>query len=70
MAARAALEASDLDHGPIRVHDKMRSMGLEQLPSTASLAWSRSCSSSMATASPWLTSMAKSSLSTPAPPPE
>ncbi len=38
VAVRAALEASGLDHGPISVHDKMRSMGLEQVPSTASLA--------------------------------
>ena len=35
---RAALEASGLDHGPISVHDKMRTMGLAQVPSTASLA--------------------------------
>ncbi|NMM17170.1 MAG: transposase family protein [Cellulomonas sp.] len=35
---RAALEASGLDHGPISVHDKMRTMGLTQVPSTASLA--------------------------------
>jgi transposase InsO family protein len=35
---RAALEASGLDHGPISVHDKMRAMGLEPVPSTASLA--------------------------------
>ena len=35
---RAALEASGLDHGPISVHEKMRMMGLEQVPSTASLA--------------------------------
>lgn len=35
---RAALEASGLDHGPISVHDKMRSMGLEVVPSVASLA--------------------------------
>jgi transposase InsO family protein len=38
VAVRAALEASGLDHGPISVHDKMRAMGLEQVPSTASLA--------------------------------
>lgn len=38
MAVRAALEASGVDHGPISVHDKMRAMGLEQVPSTASLA--------------------------------
>ena len=35
---RAALEASGLDHGPISVHDKMRAMGLEVVPSIASLA--------------------------------
>lgn len=35
---RAALEASGLDHGPISVHEKMRAMGLEQVPPTASLA--------------------------------
>jgi putative transposase len=34
---RAALEASGLDHGPISVHDKMRAMGLEVVPSVASL---------------------------------
>jgi putative transposase len=35
---RAALEAAGLDHGPISVHEKMRAMGLDQVPSTASLA--------------------------------
>src|SRR3954447_227836 len=35
---RAALEASGLDHVPISVHDKMRAMGLEVVPSVASLA--------------------------------
>lgn len=35
---RAALESSGLDHGPISVHDKMRAMGLEPVPSIASLA--------------------------------
>ena len=35
---RAALEASGCDHGPISVHEKMRAMGLDQVPSTASLA--------------------------------
>ena len=35
---RAALEASGLDHGPISVHEKMRAMGLTQVPSVASLA--------------------------------
>lgn len=38
VAVRAALEASGLDCGPINVHDKMCAMGLEQVPSTASLA--------------------------------
>lgn len=38
LAVRAALEASGLDHGPISVHDKMHAMGLERVPSTASLA--------------------------------
>jgi putative transposase len=35
---RAALEASGLDHGPVSVHDKMRAMGLDPVPSVASLA--------------------------------
>lgn len=35
---RAALEQSGLDCGPVSVHDKMRMMGLAQVPSTASLA--------------------------------
>ena len=35
---RAALEASGLDYGPISVHDKMHAMGLEPVPSIASLA--------------------------------
>lgn len=35
---RAALEVSGLDHGPISVHDKMHAMGLEIVPSVASLA--------------------------------
>jgi transposase InsO family protein len=35
---RAALEASGLDHGPISVHDKMHAMGLDVVPSIASLA--------------------------------
>ena len=35
---RAALEASGLDHGPISVHDKMKAMGLNVVPSVASLA--------------------------------
>ncbi len=34
---RASLEASGLDHGPISVHDKMASMGLDPVPSIASL---------------------------------
>ena len=34
VAVRAALEASGLDHGPISVHDKMRAMGLDPVPST------------------------------------
>ncbi len=37
-APRAALESSGLDHGPISVHDKMHAMGLEPVPSVASLA--------------------------------
>jgi putative transposase len=35
---RAALESSGLDHGPISVHDKMQSLGLDPVPSVASLA--------------------------------
>lgn len=35
---RASLEASGLDHGPISVHDRMRTMGLERVPSVASVA--------------------------------
>jgi transposase InsO family protein len=38
VAVRAALEASGLDHGPISVHEKMRAMGLGQVPSVPSLA--------------------------------
>jgi len=38
IGVRAALEASGLDHGPISVHDKMRTMGLDPVPSIASLA--------------------------------
>lgn len=38
LQVRAALEASGLDHGPISVHDKMKTMSLPQVPSTASLA--------------------------------
>jgi putative transposase len=35
---RAALEASGLDHGPISVHEKMKAMGIDPVPSVASLA--------------------------------
>jgi len=38
LGVRAALESSGLDHGPISVHDKMHAMGLEPVPSVASLA--------------------------------
>jgi len=38
VAVRAALESSGLDHGPISVHEKMRTMGLTVVPSVASLA--------------------------------
>lgn len=38
IAVRAALEASGLDHGPISVHDKMKAMGLVEVPSIPSLA--------------------------------
>ena len=38
LGVRAALESSGLDHGPISVHDKMRTMGLKPVPSVASLA--------------------------------
>lgn len=38
LGVRAALEASGLDHGPISVYDKMHVMGLEPVPSVASLA--------------------------------
>lgn len=34
---RAALEQSGLDHGPISVHEKMRALGVDPVPSTASL---------------------------------
>ena len=34
---RAALEQSGLDHGPISVHDRMRALELEPVPSTAAL---------------------------------
>jgi transposase InsO family protein len=38
LRVRAALEQSGLDHGPISVHDRMRALGLEPVPSTAALA--------------------------------
>ncbi|HZM58097.1 MAG TPA: integrase core domain-containing protein, partial [Acidimicrobiales bacterium] len=38
VGVRAALERSGLDHGPISVHEKMRSLGMVPVPSTASLA--------------------------------
>lgn len=38
VAVRAALESSGLDHGPISVYEKMRTMGLDPVPSVASLA--------------------------------
>ena len=38
LQVRTALEASGLDHGPISVHDKMHAMGLDLVPSIASLA--------------------------------
>lgn len=38
LAVRAALASSGLDHGPISVQDKMASMGLPVVPSTAALA--------------------------------
>lgn len=37
LQVRTAMEASGLDHGPISVHDKMRAMGLDPVPSIASL---------------------------------
>jgi len=37
IGVRAALEQSGLDHGPISVHEKMRSLGMDPVPSTASL---------------------------------
>ena len=37
IGVRAALEQSGLDHGPISVHDKMRSLGMVSVPSTAAL---------------------------------
>lgn len=38
LQVRTALEMSGLDAGPISVHDKMKSMGLDPVPSTATLA--------------------------------
>ena len=38
IGVRAALERSGLDCGPVSVHDKMRAMGLDPVPSAASLA--------------------------------
>ena len=38
LQVRTALEGSGLDHGPISVHDKMHAMGLDLVPSIASLA--------------------------------
>ncbi|MFI5627772.1 integrase core domain-containing protein [Nocardioides sp. NPDC051685] len=38
LGVRAALESSGMDHGPISVHDKMHTMGLDPVPSVASLA--------------------------------
>jgi len=37
LGVRAALEASGLDHGPISVHEKMRTLRMGPVPSTASL---------------------------------
>ncbi|TFC00776.1 MULTISPECIES: integrase core domain-containing protein, partial [unclassified Cryobacterium] len=38
IGVRAVLEGSGLDYGPISVHEKMRSLGMTPVPSTASLA--------------------------------
>ena len=38
VAVRASLEQSGLDHGPISVHDKMRSSRMEPVPAVSSLA--------------------------------
>jgi len=38
IGVRAALERSGLDHGPISVHEKMRSLGMTPVSSAASLA--------------------------------
>jgi hypothetical protein len=32
IGVRTALEASGLDHGPVSVHEKMRSMGMHPVP--------------------------------------
>jgi putative transposase len=37
VGVRAALERSGLDHGPISVHEKMRALDMDPVPSTASL---------------------------------
>lgn len=39
IGAHAALEQPGLDHGPISVHKKMKSLGMDPVPSTAS--WAR-----------------------------
>ena len=38
IGVRAALERSGLDHGPISVHEKMHSLGMEPVPAVSSLA--------------------------------
>jgi putative transposase len=38
VGVRAALERSGLDHGPISVHEKMRTLGMEPVPAVSSLA--------------------------------
>jgi transposase InsO family protein len=38
LGVRAALESSGLDHGPVSVHDKMLALGMNPVPSVASLA--------------------------------
>jgi putative transposase len=38
VGVRSALERSGLDHGPISVHEKMRSLGMEPVPAVSSLA--------------------------------
>ena len=38
VGVRAALESSGLDHGPVSVHDKMLALGMDRVPSVASLA--------------------------------